>query len=687
MERENSPETKIQPVVRAVVVTLAPHEEIFNAYKQYLNESPRVFPDQNIPLSPIRFVVGIKGEGDEKRYTFLGGKIDPDENWSEAIQREIVEEAGAIPLGTPWPTIIGKFQYQPPRADLNSREVILTYFPVSFCNEGLIGDPKIKGLKKLPLDQFVELVRTGQLNGIPLEGHLSLQEGLDHQIGIGEEDRVRKNQALERALQWMIHINAHLHKKFLKIFEDNPGITLEEFEKKYEQMMSRFMRRGLEVGIKQKEKENPPRHELIEALDSGFLGKDILYYLPELAIHGVDWSGLSEASESTKIFVKFLKDIFAGFLEDRGFTPKQFEEIVRNPNILLDKKNDLFNRLNDYFRKRLMDVFGVHEEELDLAYEYVQNFFRDLSGELKVADPDLTRGLYQDFVLTNEVNNADFGTLLSIFLGVYPYELGSIQRFEAGRQLLLLFKALSGIKHYNELARINREGGRLQLALNAFFGPPIKEEIVDVGDGQQMRVRIRARNGIEFIVDEKPPKTFTSFLRKSFFERVKDIKDFYTVSVTPVNYNGNENIQLVNELIKEFIDYLKTNYGASNINTSDKRDYGTDAFLEGVINQVTGKRQGSVGSKFVRTKLVIELEDSDSQRKEHLELIVYPFFSLKEINENYMGWLEVRIDDKDYVVRRMLAGAKGIPSFYDLLFPPILYPRHYEHKLKSSFHQ
>jgi hypothetical protein len=240
------------------------------------------------------------------------------------------------------------------------------------------------------------------------------------------------------------------------------------------------------------------------------------------------------------------------------------------------------------------------------------------------------------------------------------------------------------------LEKINREGGHLQLALNAFFGPPIREEIVDIGDNQQMRVRIRTINGIELIVDEKPPKTLASFIRKSFSSGVAGINDFHSVSIVVENSDGNYNLEVAENLIPQFLEYLKNQFpkDKDNIKSSPIESYGTEDFKRCFNNpnkvesiESKGKRMGSLSSRFVRYKTIITIGD------ERLELVVYPFKSLAEETEGlFFGWLDKISDDKNYVVRRMLAGANGIPSFYDLLFPPNIYPRHYTHRLNSNYH-
>ena len=196
-----------------------------------------------------------------------------------------------------------------------------------------------------------------------------------------------------------------------------------------------------------------------------------------------------------------------------------------------------------------------------------------------------------------------------------------------------------------------------------------------------MRIRIRERDGQRYIVDEKPTKSFTSFLRKSFEEKVEEISDFHTISVTFPNDQDKSKIKVfVDNLINEFLTFLKDQFPESEISTKDRRNYGTENYLNSHLTKASGKRKGSQGNRFVRTKLVIMLNN------EKLELIIYPLFSISD-SKWFWGWLETRMDDRNYVVRRMLAQQKGFPSMYDLLFPPQLYPHHYEHKLNSSYHK
>lgn len=671
MEKKESQPT--QKAVRSLVVSLAPPEEIYQEFLKQNERSPYL----------LRFYLGIKGEGEEKRYTLLGGKINPDENFQEAIQREIAEESGLKFLGIPQQTIIGQWQYSSPKS--GEREVILTYNPVLPPSyQPLIGDPKITAIKILNLDQLEKLFEDGWLEGIPIESHLAIKSREKDSITISDEETLVKDRSMRKLLAWMEHIEIYLRKRLGEIiFRNGQPISEEEFKNEYEKILGKFMREGVKAAIKKKESEEPRRHELIEALDSGYLGKDILYFLPQLIEYGLGWPGLEQATEGVKIFIRFLRDVFTNFLQQQGLKEEEYKTFISNENIPLERKLTLINTLDQLFREKLKEVFNVEDSDLETVMIYIQNFFRDLSNEIKVADPNLTHGLYQDFTLTNEVNNANFGYLLSLFLGydtkTNNHEAERLIRFEAGRHLVLLMKGLTGIKHYkSELTKIRN--GRLQSAINNFFGPIVDEQIIQLDENNKMRVRIRQRGNQEYIVDEKPIKSFTSYLRKTFEERSTHIYDFYTISVTFLKNNQ----ELVNPeiLIENLTKFLNKHFPKSNLSIRDKRSYGTKLYLSFNEAQhiIHGKRKGSEGSKFVRTKLLFILDD------EKLELIIYPLYSTGGMSNRFWGWLETRIDDKNYVVRRLLAQEKGFPSLYDLLFPPDLYPHHYSHKLSSNYH-
>ncbi len=590
MERKER-KSDITNVVRCLLVSIALHEEIYNSeIYNSINENK---------LSVLRFYLGKKGKDNEnERYTLFGGKINPKEPPSQAYLREFSEEIGVRSLGIPNPTIFGPWEYS---SELSGeRRVVVTYQPiVPLDQKKIIGDREIEEVVILDLDKFEKLIEEGILGNIPIEGHLS--KNPKEAIKISEEDRKIRNEALDKILSWMKHLEDYLVRRIKDYFDGTKNINYEDFLIFYQQLLTEFKRKGFQVGTKPKrpkeernfeeiklsERERKQRRDLLNVLDSGFLGKDILYFLPDLAVYGINWPALEQTTEETQIFVGFLKDTFNEFLEIHPEFTTTFQQL-NNPSIPLEEKHNFFSSLNDFFTNKLKRIFSLRDDEINLVNFFVNRFFSDLSNEMKVADSRLTQGLYQDFTLVNEVANSHLGRLLSLFLGYdiknnTEYGIQKI-RFEAGRQLLLYFKAMVGIKHFNEMVT-NSNNGRIRLALETFFGSIGREENIPLPKGslsiiyrkiyrnQPLEIESFRSNEInEIIVDYKPPKSFTSFLRKSFEEEISKIKDVFSCSIVLTGENSPEAIKLrinaVDSLIQNFINFLNNQYSGLEITVS-----------------------------------------------------------------------------------------------------------------------
>jgi len=675
-----------QKVVRAFVVSLAPSDEILESLNQ----------GKEFPI--LRFYLGVKGEEEitsdfkrRKRITLFGGKLGVVENSSEAIQREVSEELSIQGLGLPRFTQIGSFGYR--IGDELPREVVLTYLPANpLKNERVvIGDNKINEFMALSLEELRRAIKTGMINGLPLEEHLTLAKDSHGVFSISNEEKDKRDKALRRGLSWMEHIENYLQRKInflIKLCTDEDGNFDEErFKKEYEKLRSYFMRRGLEVnkkGRNEKKEEEAKKHPLVEVLTSGFLGKEILYYLPELAINGVDWSGLEEAPEGVRIFIDFLKGTLEEFLKRpvnlSSGEQITFSSIEEYKNFLISGKivdvNWVINQFDGFLKGKLKEIFGVSSERIQDVESKVGNFLKELMQEIRVSG-----GLYQEYTLINEVQNSSLGRLVNLFLGLdikeNTFYADRLIRFEAGRQLLFIFKALTLIERFYQI-RESVQRGCLQLEFERFFASTEGENLVNIGEGKKIRVRYR-RGGI--IYDEKPTKFFTSFLRKSFEEREENIVDFYNVNLIPILENNvDDPVQYITTIINTIKDYIERELGEE-IKVSEIKWYGTKNFQQEKQVIVDGKRQGSQGDRLVRGKVIMKLGS------EVLELVIYPYLSLEGNEDGYWGWLEKIKDDKDYVERRLLAGENSIPSFYDLVFPQVLYPRHYEHRLNSAYHK
>ncbi len=719
VEKNNSPKT----VVRSFVVSLASPEELFNEGKE--------------PKSVLRFYLPIKGSGENTRLTLFGGRIGSDEPFEEAMLREIMEELNARPFGIPYQTRIEEsYEYYTPETSQERRRVILTYNPIlPLDKEHLkIPDDEIVAVAELTLDQLKYLIETGSIDlktvnliipedkeerfqlenlqntTVPIEGHLTINPCED--LEISEEDAEKRNEALRRALEWMTHIENYVRRKINNILnnvEKDGRIDQAFFIEEYEKLISYFAKKGLESAsgrieyTKKEPEEKRENEELKNALKNS---RSILYFMPFLINRseiGLNWPGLEEAPEEVRVFINFLTEIFYEFLSTRtNFKSlEEYAEFMQSKNPL-ETKGRLVDELNTFVEKRIEEALGIDNKTLQDAYLRIQEFFRDLSNNMKVADPEIGRQLYQDFVLTNEVNNANLGCLLLLFMGIdtkkNEEDAMKIIRFEAGRQLLLILKAARESPIYdNEVRKIRN--GKLQLAINNAFGPILREEIIQIprdGEENPLRIRIRIRRwkDREIIVDEKPTKSFTSFFRKAFFKEAEGIKDLTSVSIVfrPKGKNDNP-FEDLSFFVFDFLNFLEENFPGSKIEILQVDTYASKNFYENLLNsqenglpwenlqiEIKGKRQGSKSSRFVRVKYVIKVDD------ELLELTIYPYESLEKYPP-YWGWKEVIGDNEYYVSRRMLAGAKGMPSLYDLFFPPELYPHHYEQKVKGSkFH-
>lgn len=679
-----------QLVTRSIVVSLASPEEL---YKQFSEGRDRE------DVSVLRFYVGVKnGKIDPEieqisgkytqgiRYTLLGGKLEPHENEAEGIQREITEEAGVTPFGIGHQTTIGTWFYSSERS--GPREVKLTYNPILPGEEDRVEINKgvIKGIKILDLNSFRRLIKEGESDGVPMEGHLTIKKRSKDKIKISKAQRRKRNIALAKGIGWMSHIEGYLQERFEKIFRECKNE--EEFNREYDKVLSEYMRRGIEVGPKKAEVDRS--EDILRALDEGFLGRDILYYLPKIAEHGIDWPGLDESTEGVKIFIRYLKEVFFTFLKNKRFVDEgenvdieAYRLYMTSKNVTLSEKQEMINSLDVTFREKLRKTFNLSEEQLNFVLYQINSFFREISNEMKVADPGLVEGLYQDFTIMNEVNNASLGNLLSLFsAGDIKENSKRVEkkiRFESGRHLLLLLKGLIALPSYRKM-ELDARSGNLQSAVNTFFGSVIEETSVRLeGSNRYMKVGNREKNGHKIIVDFKPIKTFASLLRKSFEERLDDIHDLLSVNIVLYDDTG-DNIEFSKGLVNEFITYLRDEFKRLDVSTGDIRTYGTERYSKGEgLGNISGRRKGSMGGRLVRTKMIIQLGN------EYMELVIYPFRSIED--SEFWGWRQKISDDKDYVVRRLLSGQNGIPSTYDLFFPPDMYQHNYHHRLLADYHK
>jgi 8-oxo-dGTP pyrophosphatase MutT (NUDIX family) len=679
-----------QKVSRSFLMTLANADDIYNFF--IINPDAQEF-------SFLRFVLARKDSKDKggPRLTFFGGKIKDNENPIEAAQREVIEELGLslIGIGRSIKESVTTFHdlgnYSYTFGEF-SRNAIINGFYVdpTIIGDHLIGDKRIKNYVVVSLEELEKLINGEQIKDLSLEEHLRIDKNSDGDFRISDGDFEQRKNIFERVISWFKHIDQYLKRRFQKIFDENPNITQEEFKIKYQQEVIRFMRLGLERSLEKKGKREKEATEedaeiIKRGLNEGFLGTDVLYFLPKIA--GIIAEGKDPKiilSESTETFYQYFRGLYDDFLKEQG--------LRRDGG--LEEVHEFINRFNGYILERIKEDFGISDKEIELTFSHFNGFWSELEQDLKVADPELTKGLVQNYRLLNEVMNASFGRLVLLFLGLDNAvdETGGDTKkqsvFEAGRQLLLLMKGFLSVRYFEERSK-PESTQKVNIAVENFFGFPSGEKI-EITSQKGFSIIVEKRIGENsgnkgFIVDEKPGKRWISFVRKSFKERPEDIIDFSSFSIVYLEEDKREFIQelLDGTFERKFLDFIKNQFPKSKVKLERKNTFGLKNYAENDKNN-KGKRTGSQAKRIIAQKYVLHIDDQVA------EVVIYPFLSTKEnnIDDNgwWLGWLEKREDDSDYVVRRMLAGENGIPSFYDLLFPTEIYPELYKYRLHATYH-
>ncbi len=388
--------------------------------------------------------------------------------------------------------------------------------------------------------------------------------------------------------------------------------------------------------------------------------------------------------------------------ENQQLIVKRF---LSNPNINLQRKQDLLREINGHLINNLAHLFEVSPDQIVEAWSEALRFIPDLAEHINKADPALSQ-IYQYDELRNEISNASLAKTLLMLQSIDIQDHGDdwpVLKFEAGRQLLFFLKILFDKPYYQkEVAKIPNP---LSEAVTQFFGQV--DHIDELSFSLKIRDKIhnfymqtydrKNEKGNVVRIDKKPLKPFISFVRKSFETRANDIKDFYSVNIILPDEDYRDvspelRIKHISKLFGEFKTFIREQfpqYKLEEIKKDTKNTFGNYfRYKSGIDIPTGGLRTGSQASRIIRAKTYLGLINSKNPEDSYfMEVALYPFESLydpkKLEKDQIMGWREKIVDDQRYSVRRMLFPlVEGGQSLLELLFPPFLYPN-YIRKLKE----
>ncbi len=360
--------------------------------------------------------------------------------------------------------------------------------------------------------------------------------------------------------------------------------------------------------------------------------------------------------------------------------------------------DELYQRLEQTIIQTLALVLEQEPKQILDALRLTNEFINEMAkiaNQLAAANDAYHR--FQNHALSNEVNNAGIAELLFLSQGIgldeYEPERARVIRFEAIRHLLIFTKILNILPKYQELTRGGN--GPIAKVVGAFFGPQqgIAEfRLRDEHFANEVEIR-RGGHGIvagrSIIVDEKPTKSFFSFLRKSFQTKVEDIHDIFSTSIVPTDTEEltiPQQISYINQVADEFVAFIKEQFeqGYTVEVFDDRREtldklYALAADQEEPPEPISGKRSGSIANRIPRRKYIVRLTNKKNGKVYKSEFTFYPFVvAPKEFQETLMGWLEKLHDDQEYGIRRMVLDVKhrnlfGTLSLFELMFPANIY--------------
>lgn len=432
-----------------------------------------------------------------------------------------------------------------------------------------------------------------------------------------------------------------------------------------------------------------------ERLNSANLGVDIYDAISLVA--QVD-APTARTTHLSIAFTGFLKDLFILAArrsnKDRVASPEDYAlQAMLSPSAEpQDAARFLMfhnNMQKEAFRLIHMTM-GITRPDLERIWGEVSSYYAQFNKDVQAEADPATYSLYsiKGGEERNEVTDATFPELIGLAMHHWDPKV----RFESSRKLLLFFKQLGLMPQYDEA--VSRGKKFFSMVVRNLYGDVFTHKEYD---GKEVH-EIRGREDRMVLVDSKPTKTRISTTRKGFETSAEDINDYYSYNIALVSPESSirSRIKETDKMVDELLAYMReTGYDVTIIPGSDKNTYDFAArSAEGSVTSEemrikSGKRTGSKGDFIIRRKMVIQAIDSKGQVY-RCEFAFYPYDTtpVELKSKGFMGLIEKLNDDRRYSQRRahdpikliysdsssQRESAYGVPSHYELAFPPHNYP-------------
>lgn len=379
------------------------------------------------------------------------------------------------------------------------------------------------------------------------------------------------------------------------------------------------------------------------------------------------------------------------------------------PELSIPEEIDFFDRLDSEIINVLSRSTNLSIDDIRLCWNRATEMIPAQINELQQFEP--TKQFRLMHQLPNEVTNAGLARTLLLAQEVDVkdnFDQWPIIKNASWEQLTFFLKYL--FIHESRSTKENQWNHPVQTALNRYFGRIITKShhdfmhpLADISLPKLTYYRL-GKPEIPLIIDEKAnPKSVHSEIRVSFQKSIKKIIDHYSCNVviptifpidgelTLFDLTPQQRVNLIDKILDGFLVYLETEMAQKGETLKVEFD---DNTMENYFRHIKGwplkgigDRGGSKGHRIIRRKLALSIGDYS------YELAGYPFETFESdpsvSSKTLMGFKEKIEDDAAYAWRRLLDDQRlvvadkqnpgneivGLPSYYECLFPPPLYPR------------